>query len=166
MNKFGKQTKSFGIRRVFGLRRVFVIGLLEAVVATSGCTTLGAMPLMSMANSTPQDRMDAELQFAMTPGFYLSDSVKEQNDNVGSVHPQVAGWLDPGELLGPAKGLGGLRGVVRGDGYIEPMLRCRTGLDDDGVVSLGSWALSATRTEKRKVPATTCGAAEPNSPLM
>ena len=98
------------------------------------------MPGMTLSNPLPQDRMGGEVQAAMVPGFYLSDGTKE-DPGVWDVHSQLAAFFDPGEVLGPAKGLGvGLRYVGGADdaGFFEPMVRYRSYLDDDQRVALAA----------------------------
>lgn len=112
--------------------------VLGLIALGSGCTTLGPTPGMTMANMVPQDRMGGEVQVGMAPGFHLSHAVEQDND-WGTVLPQVGGFFDPGDTLGPAKGLGiGMRWVGGSEGQLfEPMLRYRRFVDDSEVLSLG-----------------------------
>jgi hypothetical protein len=118
----------------------WTVGLLASALAVQaggpGCTTLGPMPGMTMASPIPQSRTGVELQAALVPGYYLSDSVKADG-NVGTAIAQGAAFFEPGTLLSDAdaapslRGLGfGLRLVGNdGDHYVEPMLRYRRHLD-------------------------------------
>ena len=118
-----------------------------AALVAAGCTTLGPMPGMTMANPLPTtgDRPGVELQAGMVPGFYMSQGVEEQASEY-TVQPQYAGWFEPGSLLGPASGLGvGLRFVGGGGNLWEPMVRYRLYVDDDervalSVVGFGTYA--------------------------
>ncbi len=112
---------------------------LMILSATLGCTNLGPMAGITMSSPTPNEghRPGAELSAGAVPGFHLSDSVQEEAD--GTIHQQLAGWFDPGELAGALDGFGvGARWVgAADDAVIEPMLRYRTTLGAEERVSLG-----------------------------
>lgn len=130
-------------------RTITCLAALAGLALNTGCTTLGAMPGMTMANAIPQDRMGGELGVALVPGFHLSDAVQEQAE--GTLHGQLSGFFDPGEALGVARGLGlGVRYIGNDDGYFEPMVRYRFYLDDQervatAIVAYGTHASGSER---------------------
>jgi len=83
---------------------------------------------MTLANAVPDPRMGVEAGFAAVPGTVLSDGAIERPNDADAL-PQFHAWLNPGDLLGAAQGLGlGLRWV--GGSILEPMLRYRMWLGD------------------------------------
>jgi hypothetical protein len=102
---------------------------LVALIAAAGCTTLGPMPAMTGVTPVPPERTGVELQFAGMPGYFLSSTVKVQND--GATIAQGAAVVEIGRAIGaPGIALGG-RWVGDPDegGYPEPMLGYRRFLD-------------------------------------
>ena len=117
------------------LLMIMVVGL---GLGCGACTTLGPMPGMTVANPVPESRPGAEVQAAIVPGFYLSDTTQEDPDR--DEVSQLSGFFDPGDLW-PLRGLSfGGRWVAGGDetGYFEPMIRYRRVLDDEARVSLAA----------------------------
>jgi hypothetical protein len=95
-----------------------------------GCATLGPMPMTTAQTPLPSPRPGVEIAAAVVPGYYLSDSVRE-NETSGEPPGQVSAMFEPGELIDlQGLSLGG-RWVSGhdGDGYPEPMLRYRRYLD-------------------------------------
>ncbi len=137
---------------VRSIRTPFFICLVASLLAASACTSLGPMPGMTMANAVPDPRPGAEVQFALVPGFRLSEGVKENVDK-GHPMPQSSVWLEPGVLLDKGRGLGfGMR-LVGGDDdhWVEPMLRYRTFIDDHKRLAVTGvvYGTAASGEEKR-----------------
>lgn len=114
----------------------FIGCALAWALLSGGCTTLGPMPGMTVANPLPQSRIGGEVQIAVVPGYYLSEATQQRVD-AGGAMTQLGAWFEPGSLLEQAKGLGvGARFLSEGGGQIEPMLRYRTWLDDQERIAL------------------------------
>lgn len=108
-----------------------------ALALGGGCTSLGPMPGMTVANAIPDPRTGVEVGFAAVPGTVLSDGAREHAQRATPM-PQLSGWFEPGDLLEKGKGIGvGLRYVGGdNDNFLEPMFRYRTWLDDHKRVAL------------------------------
>lgn len=119
---------------------------LAALCLCMGCTTLGPMPGMTMANPAAEARPTSEVSFSAVPGYHLSDTVQEQPE--GAAIPQISGFFEPGELISaPGLGFGG-RWVFDEDdiGYFEPMVRYRYALTPEvssAIVAFGTHARGA-----------------------
>ena len=99
-------------------------------VLLSACTTLGPMPATTGISALPAERPGGEVQTAMMPVFFLSDTTQtEMPSPHGS--PQLAAVLEPDRLLG-TKGLilGARTWGETGDSVVEPMIGMRKKLDD------------------------------------
>jgi hypothetical protein len=101
-----------------------------------------------MASPLPQHRLGAEAGLAVVPGYFVSDAVKQ--DPATALHAQLSAFFDPGDLLGDFTGLGVGARILGGspDVVVEPMLRYRTAIDEDGqnsvaVVAFGTAASAA-----------------------
>jgi predicted small lipoprotein YifL len=109
---------------------------LAALVSMTGCTTLGPVPMVSGQSMAPNPRTNVEAQAAAVPGYYLSSAT---TDGEGAPQRQLAALFEPGDLL-PLEGLSaGGRWVGGGDegGHIEPMVRYRTAIDEEGRAGVG-----------------------------
>ncbi len=99
---------------------------LLLLVLLSGCTTLGPMPSTTGMVAPAVGKADFEAQAGAVPGYYLSQAT--QSDAEGTPILQAGGMLEPVAGIGV-----GARYVSgnEGDGYVEPMLRYRTHLDEE-----------------------------------
>ena len=114
-----------------------MLTIVSLATLLSGCTTLGPMPGMTVANVTPNEHAGLEAEAAFVPGFFLSETTEKDPDNEPIA--QISGFFDPGDLL-PVAGLSvGGRWIGGGDetGYFEPLLRYRMFIDDDERMALG-----------------------------
>jgi len=112
---------------------------LIAMLASTGCTTLGPMPAITAQNVVPAARPGVEAQVAAVPGYYLSQSVQEDQEAKGIAVMQGAVMVEPGELVeAPGFSIGGrFVGDAENGGYPEPMLRYRTYVGSHEVFALG-----------------------------
>jgi hypothetical protein len=88
------------------------------------------MPATTALSPVPAPRPGLEAQVAAVPGYYLSDTVRDDAGDTPS--NQVSGMIEPGELIGVPGLSFGARWVSGDDanGYGEPMVRYRIHLDD------------------------------------
>ncbi len=107
-----------------------------ALVMMTGCTTLGPVPMVSGQSMAPNPRTNVEAQAAAVPGYYLSSATTEGE---GTPQRQVAALFEPGELLGLEGLSAGGRWVGGGDegGHVEPMIRYRAAIDEEGRAGVG-----------------------------
>ena len=125
--------------------------LFAALLASSGCTSLGPMPGMTVANAVPDPRTGAEVNFAAVPAAMLSDGARADVDEF-SPAPQLSAWFEPGELIDRGQGIGiGLRYLGAGGDFFEPMFRYRAWTDDNKQVAVMGvlYGTTATGEERR-----------------
>lgn len=113
-----------------------------ALLPLPACTTLGPMPAATGASVAPE-RAGVEVQGALAPGYFLSDTAKEEAH--GSVIQQLSGFVEPGDTIGiPGLAFGGRYvGGADDSPYFEPMVRYRMRLAEPiamGVVGYGTHA--------------------------
>jgi hypothetical protein len=103
--------------------------LLPLTLLATACTTLGPMPATTGVSAIPNGRPGVELQAAIMPSTYLSDSVRDSEG--GEPTRQLSAVLEPARLLG-VKGLilGARSWGDEGDSPFEPMVGIRRRLDD------------------------------------
>lgn len=108
------------------------------LVVLCACTTLGPMPAITAQSVVPAPRTGVEAQVAAVPGYYLSQSVQEE-DNGTSV-AQGAVLFEPGELIDAPGFVVGGRFVGNSDngGYPEPLLGYRRHVDSEQIFALGA----------------------------
>ncbi|MCB9582279.1 MAG: hypothetical protein H6717_34915 [Polyangiaceae bacterium] len=99
---------------------------LVAVTFLGGCTTLGPMPATTGMVAPAVGKAGVELQAGAVPGYYLSQSTREEAK--GTAIGQAGGMIEPVAGVGV-----GARYVnsAGSDGYVEPMIRYRTHVDQE-----------------------------------
>lgn len=104
--------------------------LLPLTVLATACTTLGPMPATTGVSAIPNGRPGVEVQAAVMPASYLSDSAWESGTS-GEPTRQLSAVFEPARWLG-VKGLilGARTWGDGGDGAVEPMIGLRRKLDD------------------------------------
>jgi hypothetical protein len=115
-----------------------VIAGCAVLASLGGCTTLGPMPSITGASVATEHRPNVELQAGAVPGFYLSSTVA--SDPEGSPVSQAAAFLEPDDLIAlPGLGVGARYvGKAEEGGYLEPMVRYRTNVDDEQRIGVGA----------------------------
>src|SRR5262249_46264781 len=110
----------------------------SAMLAMTGCTTLGPMPATTGVASLPAGRASLEVQAAAVPGYYLSSAV--QKDPKGAAISQAALLVEPDSIIHVPGLVVGARYV--GDsskgGYPEPMLGYRAFVDADNRIAVSA----------------------------
>lgn len=103
---------------------------LALTLFTCACTTLGPMPATTGMSAVPTGRPSVELQAAMTPVYFLSDTVRTGPAD-GIASPQLAALIEPDRWF-KTKGLvlGARSWGEGGDRPFEPMVGMRRKLDD------------------------------------
>ena len=106
--------------------RLHVLGF----VLLSACTTLGPMPATTGISALPADRPSGEVQAAVMPVFFLSDTTRAE-DPGPQASLQLSALFEPDHLLG-TKGLilGARAWGEGGDSPVEPMIGIRRKLDE------------------------------------
>jgi hypothetical protein len=133
-----------------------------AILAMTGCTTLGPMPATTAAASLPAGRPSVEVQGAAVPGYYLSSAV--QKEAKGASISQAALLIEPDNIIHvPGLIVGGRYvGDSSKGGYPEPMLGYRAFVDADDriAVSAVGFATHGSGSVKGASYAATRGGAE------
>ena len=106
--------------------RIYALGF----VLLSACTTLGPMPATTGISALPAERPSGEVQVAVMPVFFLSDTTQAE-DPGSQASPQLSALFEPDHLLG-TRGLilGARTWGEGGDSPVEPMIGLRRKLDD------------------------------------
>ena len=106
--------------------RIYALGF----VLLAACTTLGPMPATTGISALPAQRPSGEVQAAMMPVFFLSDTTRAEAPGP-KASPQLSAVFEPDSLLG-TKGLilGARTWGEGGDSPVEPMIGLRRKLDD------------------------------------
>lgn len=104
--------------------------LAFGVVLLTACTTLGPMPATTGVSAIPAGRPSGEVQAAVMPVFFLSDTTRFE-DPGPRASPQLAAIFEPDRVFG-TKGLilGARSWGETGDSPFEPMVGLRRKLDD------------------------------------
>jgi len=102
--------------------------ILAATVTCLGCTTLGPMPATTGISAVPAARPGGEIQGAIIPAFYLSDSASSPDNNHNA--PQLAALFEPDKLFhAPGLVLGARTWGNSHDSLAEPFIGYRQRFD-------------------------------------
>ncbi len=106
--------------------RIYALGF----VLLTACTTLGPMPATTGISALPAERPSGEVQAAVMPVFFLSDTTRSE-EPTGQASPQLSALFEPDHLLGTKGLILGLRAWGEGgDSPVEPMIGLRRKLDE------------------------------------
>jgi len=104
--------------------------LATASVLLTACTTLGPMPATTGVSALPADRPSGEVQAAVMPAFFLSDTTQDEAPETPATR-HLSALFEPDRVFG-TKGLilGARTWGEGGDSPVEPMIGLRRRLDE------------------------------------